>query len=256
MFNLAANAEVDDISIVPEDFRPLYKQSEKGTFIHNADLSPTIKAISGMQGVNTKLRSDVDKFTKNQIKLDALKDWGDTPEAIAETVKTKMAELEAAAKGSSKIDVEKVRQEIMKTAETKIAEADGKVSKMRGSLEAVLIGREAVAAIAGEKGDTELLMPFVSRQVKVVEENGDYKSVVVDADGNTRLNPATGKEMSVAELVKEMKADKKFSRLFESEAPSGGGAQPKAGNIQLNNQNGQRISPVNKIAAGLAARQR
>lgn len=254
MFNIIANAQVDDISIVPEDFRPLYAQAEDGTYKHNDAMGPVIKAIGGMQTVNGKLRTDVDKLTKGAVKLDALKDWGDTPEAIAETVKTKMAELEAAAKGTSKIDVEKVRREIMATAEAKVAEAEAKNGKMKSSLERYLINASATSAIAAEKGDAELLMPFVQQHVRVVTEGDDYRAVVVDAQGNTRLNPATGQEMTINDLVKEFKGSQKYARLFESESASGGGAQPRPGAGAGGGMQQPARTSLQKISQGLAAR--
>lgn len=48
-----------------------------------------------------------------------------------------------------------------------------------------------------------------------------------------------------------MKANEKYGRLFESEAPAGGGMPPR-GAAQPPRQQGKTLSANEKIAAGLA----
>lgn len=259
MFNLLANREVDDIETVPPDFRLLYKDRGDGVHIHNETMEPVIKAIGGMQGVNAKLRTDVDNAKKSKVDLSLLKDFGETPEAIAESVKAKIAELESQAGGKSKIDLDKARLEIQTAADRKVQEIEGREGKMRSSLDRYLVRSQAAVAIAGEKGDAELLMPFVNQRLKVVQEGDDYRTVVVDDAGNTRLDPATGQELSVGQLVKEFKADKRYGRLFESEQANGGGSTPnnqRGGQVQDARISTPRpqLSATQKISEGLRAR--
>lgn len=258
MFNLLANATVDDLSMVPEDFRPLYKQ-EGNSYVHNADLSSVIKAVSGMQDLIPKLRNDITAAKKAQVDLSPLSDFGPDPVSIAETVKAKMAELEGQIKGGAKpADIEKVRKEIQDAAAQQIKVAN----EARDKLEAALTGEITVGTltreIAAAKGDPEMLLPFTSRHVKVQRlDDGSYKPAVVGEDGSVRYNPATGKEMTVAELVSEFKSNKKFGSFFASEAPVGGGTgqQPRPGQQPLPGAQGQQgqMRPNDKIAAGLAA---
>ena len=44
----------------------------------------------------------------------------------------------------------------------------------------LLVENEATAAVAEAKGIPDLLLPFIRDQVKVVEEDGEFKVFVVD----------------------------------------------------------------------------
>ena len=259
MFDLIANKEIDSIDLVPEDLRPLYveKPNGEGVYTHNPAMASVIKAYSGMAGVTTRLRGELANAQKGKVDLSPLQDYGSTPEEIKAKVQETIDAIKAENKQGGKIDVDKARQEIQAEANRQIQAITGERDAMRVSLEQTMIVGEATRAIAAEKGDPELLLPFVQRQMKLVSEDGKYRPVIVDENGNTRLDPSTSADLSPAQLVKSMKADPKYGRLFESEQSQGGGAQPKnpgSGRVQgmpTKANDPAKMSATQKIAAGL-----
>ena len=95
-------------------------------------------------------------------------------------------------------------------------------------LERRLIDADATAAIAAAKGVPALLLPHVRASVKVIEEDGDFKVQVVDAQGNPRVN-GKGEFLSIADLVGEMRQSDVYGRAFEPTGTTGGGATGGSG---------------------------
>lgn len=256
MFTLLANETVSDLALVPDDFKPLYTKSASGDFVIAETHKAVAKAIDGINGVNAKLRQDVQTLGK-KADLSALKDYGDDPETISKTVGERLAELQAnLEKGKSgALDVEKVRNELKSqhTRELEAIKAD--LGKVTTAYHNRIISDETRAACQAEKGDSDLILPLIRERVKIVDVKGQARPVIVDEVGELRVSPTTGEPLSVAEYIKALKADKKFGKLFESEAPNGGGANPnRIQSNQIRGQDTSKMTPMQKISAGLAAR--
>lgn len=102
---------------------------------------------------------------------------------------------------------------------------DETTGKLRKTLEKYLVDATATAEIAAAKGSADLLLPHVQRFVKVVEEDGQYHTRVVDAKGDPRVN-GQGDPLSIKDLVSEMRQSPVFGRAFEGSGVSGSGTQP------------------------------
>lgn len=248
-FSFEQNQTVDTLDKVPEDFRGFYVEGEDKKFKLDEKFKKATAAIDGLNKTSKTLRSG-EKSLKDLVA--GFKALGDTPEEI----KQKLEDLNAQLTSKEKINPEKIKEEITKAFEGKLAEKDKKIEGLTGSVRKYLVTSAATAAIAEAKGVPELLMPHIERQVKVVEENGDYKTVVVDAQGETRYG-ATGSPLTIAELVNSMKADKVYGRAFESDNAGGGGSGGSEGSSQRKVETKKQAtekSPLDKIAEGLAAR--
>jgi uncharacterized 2Fe-2S/4Fe-4S cluster protein (DUF4445 family) len=101
-------------------------------------------------------------------------------------------------------------------------EADEKVVKMQGSIEKYFVEKTVAESLAAEGASQKLLGKHVRDQVKVVERDGEYQTVVVDKDGEPRLVRGGG-FMTVADLISEMKKDDDFARAFPAPKTSGSG---------------------------------
>jgi hypothetical protein len=134
--------------------------------------------------------------------------------------------------------------------QTELKTRDDKIGKLQGSLEKSLIEAQATAAIAAAKGAPELLMPHVMRQVKVVEENGEYVARVMDANGQPRIANVKGDPFTIANLVEEMKANTVFGRAFEASGTGGSGAnngnRGSGGGKTLNRGAFEAMGPMEK----------
>lgn len=220
---------VTDINTVPAEFRPLYSAEPSGDDNVHAlreDAQGVVKAITGL---NTALKAArADAKNKKTVDLSPLADFGEDPETILQAVNAKLEEASTAGNKDAKRQLEKLKAD-MQTQQTKELEnRDKRITGLTGQLYNHLVKSAATTAIAAAKGTPDLLLPFVEQQVKVVEADGNFNVVVVDKDGDVRHNVA-GSPMSINELVTEMKGNEKYGRLFDSEAPNGGGTPPAGG---------------------------
>lgn len=240
----AIDADTATGAVVPPSVRGLYTKGDDGKFSLDADLRKKVD-VSG-------LTTALDKERKTAKNLnDSLKLWaplGDSPEAV----KARIDELTEAATKGDKVNLDKIRADMDKTHKTALDAKDGVITGMKGTLEKYLVNGSATAAIAELKGVPELLLPHVTRAVKVVEAaNGEYVVRVVDADGDFR-GDGKGGFMSIKDLVAEMKGSSVFGRAFEASGTTGGGKQPGSGKgAGAGSSNTEGMSSVQKIALGL-----
>lgn len=257
-FSFSDAQVVDSLDKVPQDFRGLYVEKE-GKFSLDAEDPKVGAAVSAVTRLNEALkaaRAEAKAKGKQAVDLSPLKDWGESPEEAASAIRAKIEELEAAAAGSkeAKLNLDKVKEELSKAHAKELSARDQKLSGYKAQLDKVLVENEAKSAIASMRGDVELLMPHLVNQVRPIEEDGEYRVYVVDKAGDKRYSGVTGQPMTIAELVSEFKASEKFGKLFESEAPSGGGIKPQP---RSSTQPASRtLSSVEKISAGLSERKR
>lgn len=258
-FDFAQNAQVPSLERVPQDFRGLYKEveSDDGDKMFALDTeNPSVKsAVAAISGLNSALRaarSDLKTIKSQQPDLTPLKDYGDTPEVIAQKINERIQGLQEQIKG---VNVDKIRADLEKPWQEKLSAAEEAAKRVEQSFHDRVVVGEAKAAIATNRGDPDLLLPFVLQSCRVTRNSdGGLDVVVVDEAGDIRHSGITGKPMSISERVAEMKAQEKFGKLFESEAPAGGGTPP---NNRFNPPTGRQpnaaeLSPNEKIARGLA----
>jgi len=255
MFEFSQNTELENLDSVPENFRVFYTQSDSGEgYRLNSDDQATASAVASITGLAKSLnaaRKDADGFRKQRVDMSPLSEYGETPEAAAESFRARLTELDSQIQEGSqaKVDIDRIREDLSKSHNKELGKRDVLVQSLKDQLYANLVISETTTAIAAQRGVSELLMPFVKERVRAVEEDGNIQVYVVDGDGNRRYSGTTGEVMSISELVSEMKGNPQFGRLFESEAPSGMGTNP-------NSQRRQAVpaaerSSVDKISAGL-----
>jgi hypothetical protein len=86
------------------------------------------------------------------------------------------------------------------------------------------VDAEAARELAEAKGSVKVLLPHVKAQTKVVEHDGQFSVVVVDAAGNPRIADGKGTPMTLKGLVAEMRDDAEYARAFDGSGSSGGGS--------------------------------
>lgn len=260
-FDFAENTEVSSIDSVPEDFRGLYvRDGDEGPFKLNSEDAGVKSAVAAITRLNTSLKASRAEAKANkgkQIDLSALSDFGSDPDSILEGFNNKIAELNESlkAKGGKDLErqVDKIKQDLAQAHAKDLEGKDNRIGALTGQLHALLVTNEATSALA-EAGalDSDLALPFITKQVKVDETDGNFKVNVVDDAGDVRYSGVTGQPMSIKELVAEMKGKDKFGPLFKSEAPKGGGTPPQGGNNRgAHKVDPQNMSSVDKISAGL-----
>lgn len=244
--------EVDSIEKVPEQFRNLYAESN-GKYVLNDTFKGVGEAILGLNKSLKASRAEAKDLKAKRVDLSKFAEFGETPDEIFENVTARINELDSQIKagGTSKVNLDKVRQEMTQAHKAEMEKQTARQEALKNQLYTLLVENTASAAIAELKGVGELLMPFVKQNVKVAEEDGEFKVYVVDPAGDRRYSGVTGQPMSIKELVGEMKNNEKYGRLFDSETPNGGG-KPPGGSQKPAPRPGTVLTPNQKIAQGLA----
>lgn len=252
-FNFNENLAVDSIEKVPQDFRGLYKEKE-GKFALNTEDDSVKSAVAAITKLNASLAAERKLTKKGPVDLTPLKEFGETPEDIVKSFTEKLQAAQAGTDKDAKVNLEKIKQELAQAHAKDLQSKDGKITALTNQLYSHLVEATATAAIAEAKGVPELVLPFIKNQVKVIEADGKMIPRVVDSAGDIRFSGVTGEPMTIVELVKELKANEKYGRLFESEAPSGTGSKPGAASKPTGQQPKGELSSADKIAAGLKKR--
>lgn len=254
-FKFADNAKVESLDSVHETFRPFYAKSEgEDGYVLREEFTQAASAIDGLNKALITSRSN-----EKKADLSPLSQYGDSVESIVEGVTggfterdTKISELESQLAKGAKINPDKMREEIAKSYIGDIEKLTTRNGGLKTQLYTMAVENVATAAIAAAKGMPELLMPFVKQQVKIEEREDKLFVYVIDGDGDLR-HGVNGQPLTIGELVTEMKGTEKYGRLFESEAPRGGGAPPNAGSNGASalRPPGRELSSTEKISAGL-----
>ena len=254
-YDLAGNKKLKTLETVPTDFQNFYKQDGEEYLLdtENPVVSAAVSIITGLSNTLNTARTEADKYKSKAIDLSALSDYGTSPEEIKSAVAAKIEELQQQLAGGKEatLNLEKIKEDLAKAHSKELEIKDNRATALQKQLETLLIVNAATSAISEAKGDIDLLMPFVRQSVKTVEEDGEFKVLVVDDAGDRRFSGTTGAPMTIKELVNDMKADtNKYGKLFASEAPAGGGKQPGSG-ITPTPKQGEEMSAVDKISVGL-----
>lgn len=255
---------VASLDSVAEEYRPAYAQAADGKFTLKPEFKPFATAITGLNTTLETTSGHLKSSNKEAADRRAiLKQYDDLLSASGVTVedgkpatealKAHLDDLVAKAKngGELKVSMEAIKRDFDKKLKELTDLADGKVAKMSTSLEKYLVGQQANAALAKAKGSTELLLPIIRSQVKVVQEGDDYVTRVVDKDGNVRTD-GKGGFLDIEGLVAEMKTQTSYARAFESEAGGGSGTRAATKTPQTRVVTDRdKMTPNEKIAAGL-----
>jgi hypothetical protein len=261
MFDFGSNREVRDLAAVPETFRAFYKEKAEGggyaLDTENAVVRGAVEALSGARTALSSARADIDAAKAAQTDLSPLKEFGDTPEAIAKTFGTKVAELQGQIKDGADIEkqLDSQRTEMTAAHEKEKQGLQGRIEALQLQLYTQLVDGETLSAVGDTAENPRLVLPFVRQQVKPIEADGKIAIRVLKTDGEIRMSGTTGLPMTVEELVTEMRGSKEYAGLFKSEAKQGSGHRPGTGG-----GGGPRgaadMSANQKIAAGLPGLQR
>ena len=258
MFDLANNKSLKSLESVPSDFQAFYKQDGDEYILDTETpaINSAVSIISGMVNTLSAVRNEADTYKSKAVDLSSLADYGTSPEEIKSSITAKIEELQQQLAGGeeAKLNLEKIKEDLAKAHTKDLEVRDNRANALRSQLENLLVTSETIKELSAAGGDVELLSPFIHQNTKSIEEDGEFKVLVIDSAGDRRFSGTTGAPMTIKELVNEMKADTKYSKLFASEAPTGGGKLPGSSAAPAPKP-GAKISSVDKISAGLKKNQ-
>ena len=274
-FSFTENQTVEDLNTVPEKFRGIYEEIAEGDDAGKFTISESAKSLAeAYDGTNSSLekaRADkkkasdesasrrvtqkrVEEFIREQLGVEDI-DEEDPLNTLQDQVRSLM---EGAKNGKElKINLDKMKADFQKKQDEAVSAKDVEIDKLRGDLFQTKVSDVGARSITAEKGSVALLLPHVEKRCKVVEDEGKYVVRVIDSQGDFRSD-GKGGWMTVADLVKEMKADEQFSQAFDSDTPSGSGSDPASGGKPPGGgrKPGESKSSIDKIRAGLDKRGR
>lgn len=171
--------------------------------------------------------------TAKRIAGDLKSAWGDLdPVAVKALIAENKARNTKTAEGEGdwKALEDQLRGEManMSTAhEAQVATMKAREMKLMDSVEKNLVTAQLTSAIAGHKGDADLLLPHARGMVKVRETDDGFEAYVADPAGNPRFSDG-GKPMTFDELVSGSLIEA-FPRAFDGAGGGGSGASKNAG---------------------------
>jgi hypothetical protein len=239
--------EVENVDVIPAQFRPLYVAGTDGKHTLGENYKGVAEAVTGLNKALKAARKEKDV---GKVDLSPLQEFGGTPDEIKTKIADKIKALETQLAEGGKVNVEKIKQEFAAQHGSELKKLSTRNEALQGQLYTLLVEIAATAEIVAAKGIPELVLPFVKPRVRVVEENGASMVYVLDDAGDRRFSRVTGLPMSVKELIDEIKADKRYSRLFDAEVKSGGGNEPSSGKVV--GKAPATMTSREKISAGLA----
>lgn len=222
----------------PENVRSLYRagtaqEDAEGKFV--LDVEPVEGfALENVEGLKSALASERSEHVQSKQKLKAFEGIDPTK------AKDAIAKVEELGTLDPKKDVDRLVDEKVQAQLTQVNERhQGETTKLTKRIESrdallrrTLVEDAAIKAVTAEKGDPDLLLPHVLPSIQLDleedEESGDIKPKikVIDAKGNIRIGDSQGGNMTIDQLVGEMKKHEKFSRLFEGSGHTGTGDNP------------------------------
>lgn len=121
--------------------------------------------------------------------------------------------------------IDEMRNQTQSEIERKENEWKQQLQKMQSSVEKHLVDSKIAEALSSEGVKSpKLLSRYMKDYVKTVEgEDGDYKTVVLDDEGNIRTKRG-GAAMTVADFVNELKSSDEFASVFPAPNVNGTGS--------------------------------
>jgi len=234
---MALKARLASIDGLPESIAAEYKQVD-GAFVLDVEADGTLELVdtSELKSTITKTRKERDDATKllkripEGISIDdlltaqsKLADLGDLDELA--TLDEKLAEREKQLQTKFENDAKRIEEKFQGDLATVNKHNETLTQQLHGEI----VQGKAMKAITSNGGVPELLLPVVTNSVRVVkdEESGQMVAKVFDAKGQVRLSPKSGSsaDMSIDELVLEMRDDKVYARAFDGDNAGGGGTK-------------------------------
>ena len=140
-------------------------------------------------------------------------------------VREQLARLEELGKGTPDVDkiVSGKVSQLSKKFDEERLELTKRADSLRSVVDETLRKQAAIQALASARGNVDLLLPHVLSQTRTREVDGRFVVEVVNADGTVRIKDANS-DMSISDLISEMKASPNYGVAFQGTDKSGSGA--------------------------------
>jgi hypothetical protein len=179
--------------------------------------------IAGLKTKNQELIG-----TNNQLK-DKLKPWeGKDPEQVGKVLEehAKATADAQKAKGDWDAREQTLRTEFKTEHERVVSPLQQENAQLKARLFDAVAVRDATEAIAAAEGNSKLLLPVIQSELMTVVVEGKEVTGIKGEDGKPRYHPTTGKLVTPADRVAELKASADYAGAFKGAPGSGTGTRP------------------------------
>ena len=244
---LKALISPDQFAGLADEIKKLYGPAKDGKHILQ------VEAVDGFNLEDITGLKNAHAATKAELK-----------EAKASAEKA-IAEAKANAELMAKNTPEEWQKKIDKIAADHKAALDAeaaKVAQAEAGLGSLHLDSAISAALASQtlvKGGADLLKPHLLSQVKAIkDESGKIQIKVVGPDGKPQLSKAKGStsDMSVSELLENMRAQETFAPVFAKVMPSGTAGSTRQIPQNQANAQPQRVDTTAMLASAFSAQQK
>lgn len=215
---MALKKILDKLTDVDEALRSQYVEKD-GKFVLDVEGDEDVSGLKSALKKERDARQELDRKMAKYRDID--------PEKYTELVKEK-EEFERTAL-EKKGDFDKLKNQLVEQHGKELKAKDEKLTARERFIEKIVAENVAVAEITAAGGNPKLLKPHVMQSIRVVEEDGEFKAKVVDAKGNVRIANGKGDEMTITDLIAELKGSNEFAPAFAGTGSTGSGAPPKTG---------------------------
>lgn len=244
---LKAVVTEEEFSNFADEIQAHYTKSKDGYTLSVESVNGiALENVTGLKSSLQAARKDVDTFKSKASKLE--EQFKDIDATAARDALSKVAEMdnwdpekkleEGKKKLEQKLKLEadqRIEQATKKHTEALTAK-DNELNTAVSQLQQIMIRSAAISALAEAEGNVDLLLPHVEAFAKTKQlEDGKYAVRILDGNGAERISPQGGStdNMTIAELVDEMKNSDKFATAFKGSESTGsgadGGGRPKTG---------------------------
>ena len=178
-------------------------------------------------GLRTNRDAILGEKKEIQKKLEAYTDIDPAKHKALLEADAKRQEEKAKAEGNW----EKLQQQLIDQHTEEVAKRDERNKTLLTALEEQLVTRAALESLTKQKAAAGLLLPHVLKQLRMVEEDGEFSTVVVDVAGAKRLAKDakdTSDMMTIDQLVESMKEQDEFAPAFGKTMDGGNNTQSTA----------------------------
>lgn len=232
------------LNALPEPHRALYAKGDDG---YTLDIDGGLPDVQGLTKNRDEILTEKKKLEKA---IKSLTDRGFTIEKAVEMIDTrKKAETEDEEKTGK---WEKTKKNMEDAHATAIGEVNDKLTKRERFIHSLVVENGLLSAITDAEGIPEALTPALSRFVRAKEDGDKFVAEVVDETGTARFG-ASGKAMTLKELVAEYKKKPAFAGCFKGTGASGSGAQGSSAGGAGGPDFSKIPNPVDRLKAARAA---
>lgn len=220
----------DALNALPEAIRSEYAKQEDGSFILKMELPDGMEIGNGSGTAQLKVALNAERKKRAELEKIAEAYKGIDPEeakdALAKRDEYDSKNIDKDKEFNRKLEA--MRTQIVSAHETEKKTIVDKNTKMDKYLRKVLVDDAATNALAkaGVK-NLKLITPHMRERLRVVEENGDYRVVTLDDNGDPAID-GTGMNPGMDWLVKQMV--EQFPEAFPGTGRTGSGATGSTGN--------------------------